>query len=118
MKEFTWIIGAFGVITTIVGVVIGTVKWLTASSERRIEKVFDEHKEKFASHDRAIRDNEKMIMETRDEIHRDYVRHDHLDKFTEEMRGSLGSIRRTIEAMARDLNRVIGRHKHEEKDST
>jgi len=93
------------------GIVIGTVKWLMASSERRMEKILEEHKRLFDGHYSAIRDNEKMIMNTRDEMHRDYVRHDHLDKFTEETRMSLVSIRKTIEAVARDLNRIIGGHK-------
>ncbi len=114
MSEFSWIIGAFGVITTIVGVVIGTVRWMTSASEERINERFKEHKDRFDAHDEALSNNERAIRDTRDELHRDFVRHDHMDKFALEIRDSMSAIFKKMDAVARDLNRLIGRSR---KDS-
>ncbi len=100
--------GILGAAVAFIGMVVGIVKWFISGSEARVEKRLDEHNDKFKEHNSQIRDNEKAINDTRDELHRDYVHQDHLDKFTSEMRDGMAALFKKMDAMARDLNRLIG----------
>ena len=69
---------------------------------------FKEQKNRMDSHDKDIRKNESQLQETRDEMNKDFVRHDHLDKQMNLHGDMLSAIFKKMDGLAKDLNQVIG----------
>lgn len=105
-----WIIGLIAAAFTLAGVLFGVFKWVLKQSEDRINSRFDDHGEKIKINTHAIKENEKLLIATRDEMHRDYVPHRHFNNVMNEIRGDVREIFKRIDAMSSKLNRWIGRN--------
>ena len=103
-------------ISSLIAILVGMaalLKYVFYSLDKHQKSVdgrFKEHKEKLHEHANAIRDNEREIRDTRDELHTQYVRHEHLDKKLDDHGAVLKQMFDRINAMARDLNQLIGAH--------
>ncbi|MCU7886621.1 MAG: hypothetical protein KZQ82_20730 [Candidatus Thiodiazotropha sp. (ex Lucinoma annulata)] len=72
------------------------------------EKRWRDHDQKFLRYEQRIAKNERDVNNTRDEMHRDYVREDQMKEFRGELRQTLNNVFKKLSAISRDLNQVIG----------
>ncbi len=91
-----------------IGGLLKYVFYLLDKHKEHIDGRFKEQKNRLDSHDKDIRQNEVQLNKTRDEMNKDFVRHDHLDKQMNLHGDMLNAIFKKMDRMAKDLNQVIG----------
>ncbi|MDT8383017.1 MAG: hypothetical protein RRB22_01225 [Gammaproteobacteria bacterium] len=106
-----------GVVVAIAGSVAGLLKYvfyLLDKHKESIDERFSEHHNKIEKNSTDIRTNEKKINDTRDEIHKDYVREDtyrnDLQNMTKVASDNFKAMFKKMDAVAKDLNQLIGAH--------
>lgn len=95
----------------IIGALFAVYKWVVHRADKRHEahdRKFQEHANRFVTHETRIAENEQLIGKTRDEMHRDYVREDHIDKIMHKLSGEIGQLHHRLGGLAKDLNQAIG----------
>lgn len=109
--------GTVGVVVAIAGSIAGLLKYvfyLLDKHKENIDERFNDHKDKIDKNSTDIRINEKKINDTRDEIHREYVREDtyrnDLQNMTKVANDNFKAMFKKMDAVAKDLNQLIGAH--------
>ncbi|MBN4063484.1 hypothetical protein JYT79_01750, partial [Cardiobacterium sp. AH-315-I02] len=64
--------------------------------------------QRFSQLEHEQKSNEKLILETRDDLHMNYVRNEDLDKSISEFKHLIGKAIDQITSISRDLNQLIG----------
>ncbi len=96
---------------TVLGLLFGFYKWWISREDKRHqahEERFAQHFDIFTRHEKRIEGNEKEIRQTRDELHREYVRGDQLDRSMEKIGSQVESLHKRLGGIARELNQAIG----------
>ncbi len=93
------------IVIAVCGFFFGLFKWFHhwAAEKHR------SHERKFEDHARKIEENEKVLSDTRDELLRDYVRVDHLERMENKLTHAIEAIHIRLGGIAKDLNQAIGR---------
>jgi len=99
-----------GLVVVIVVAVAGVIKYLLDKHQSIVNGRFKDHAEKIKINANDIKTNGTLLSKTREEIQRDFVRHDHLEKKMDEHGTILTSMYKSINQMAKDLNQLIGAH--------
>lgn len=103
--------GLMSQIVAVFAAVAGLLKYvfyLLDKHNERINERFDLHQKKIDDNAQQAKMTAERLAKTREEMNRDFVRHDHLDKTMREHGTILNNIFSRINAMARDLNQLIG----------
>lgn len=94
-----------------VGLVFALYKWAVHRADKKHaahDEKFKEHHERFNRHEIRIEKNEKLLGQTRDELHRDYVRSDQMDRVMEKVGAEFDRVHLRLGGIAKDLNQAIG----------
>lgn len=108
LSEMAAAIAAFVAVVTLL---VGLFKWFVGWAEKRHETHDKRAAELINDLERVIERierNEQDIRDTRDALHRDYVRQDAMDEFRKEMARNSEKIHERLSGMSRDLNQLIG----------
>ena len=100
------------VIIAVFGSVAGLLKYVFYLLERHKEYMdsrFDEHKNKLIDHDNAIKTNNNLIHNIKEELYSNYVKSDQLEaQFTEFMK-KFDQVFGFLTGLSRDVNQLIGK---------
>ncbi|MES9873139.1 MAG: hypothetical protein ABW146_08510 [Candidatus Sedimenticola sp. 6PFRAG7] len=102
---------AVPIILAVVGLTFGLYKWTVHRADKKHEvheKRFAEHHQRFDRHETRIEKNEKLLGKTRDELHRDYVRSDQMDRMLKKVGDEFDQVHIRLGGIAKDLNQAIG----------
>ena len=91
-------------LATVGALMFGFFKWFIGWAERRHEA----HERRFEMHDKRITKNEDLLDQTREEIHRDFVRQSALDRLRDEQRQDFQEVFARLEASSCQLNQLVG----------
>jgi hypothetical protein len=108
MSDWLMILG-FAVTT--IGLLFAFHKWRVSRDDKRHEQheqKFAQHFDIFSRHEGRIERNESEIRTTRDELHRDYVRGDQLDRVMGTIGEEFKEVHVRLGGIAKDLNQAIG----------
>lgn len=95
----------------ILGLLFGLYRWIVHRTDKRHEaheKRFTAHGHRFDRHESRIEGNERQLTKTREQLHREYVRVDQLEKMTAGMTHQIELVHQRIGGMAKELNQAIG----------
>ena len=101
MNETATLIAAMAAVA---GLLFGFFKWFVGWAERRHEA----HEKRFETHEKRIVKNETLIDETRNEMHRDFVRQSALDRLRDEQREDFQAVFSRMDAHSKQLNQLVG----------
>jgi len=97
------------------------VFYLLDKHKEHVAERFTDHHEKIQKNTEAIKGTEDSIQNTRDEMHRDYVHYEVYKDDKKNMHDLFGdnfkALFKKMDAVARDLNQLIGSHNGKVKSS-
>ncbi|MEJ1358325.1 MAG: hypothetical protein RPU51_09155 [Candidatus Sedimenticola sp. (ex Thyasira tokunagai)] len=93
------------------GLLFGLYRWIVHRTDKRHashDKKFEEHGHRFNRHETRIEKNEAMVVQTRDEVHREYVHTKQMERLMDGLNDSIKEVHTRIGGMSKDLNQAIG----------
>lgn len=100
---------------SIMGFLFGLFKWQQSANDQKhrdMQRIFNEHKDIFEELKGRIEKNEDAVTSTRDELHRDFVRHEQQQRSNNDLQAVIGKMFNKMDGMAKDLNQLIGEFKN------
>lgn len=113
----------WGTVAAVIGIIVaifGMSKYISYIIDKQKDHIdeqfktmngrFKDHQNKIDANKTLLEHNQERINQTREEMHRDFVHKQHLDKKMDEQRDILNAMFSRLNAVSKSLNQLIGAH--------
>lgn len=110
-------VAMIGAGAAVITLIFGLIKFLTSQVESKLSSRDVEQEKRLDSQAADIEELKTKLAETRTELHRDYVHKGQLAEFQQKLERDLENIFKRLEGVSRDLNQLLGRLDHVDKET-
>ncbi len=96
------------VAVTLIALVVSFFQWHVNQNYKRLSDQMRDAIDRQAKVEATLEVLEKRLLETRDELHCDYVRDDQLDRLAKEIKADMENVFARLTGVSRSLSEVIG----------